>query len=97
MGESFPGLGVRKYATSQGASPSEQGEGERSSGFDHRGNSASSVRVGGQAHSQQKAPGNSTHRPFRAGIAAPPAADSDFDFPGLPREHGIPHQIPGKE
>lgn len=91
------GLGVREYATGQGSTPGGYGEGETSSGSDHRGNFVSSIRVCGQAHSQSEAPGNPTHRPFRAGSAATLAADSDFDFPGLPREHGIPYDIPGKE
>jgi len=97
MGASVPGLGVSTHVTSLGTTPSEQGEGESSSGFDHRGSSGSSIRVSGHARSTRKAPGNSTHRPFRAGITALLAADSDFDFPGLPREHGVPFHILGKE
>ena len=58
--------------------------------FDHRGNSAPSIQSSGPAHSLDKAPRTSTHRLHRAGYTVPPVAGSDFDFPFLPREYGLP-------
>jgi hypothetical protein len=45
------------------------------------GTSAQSSRASGQAHSLNKAPSSSTHRPYRAGHTLSPTADSDSDFP----------------
>ena len=86
--------GVTEFVvTSAGLS----GAGEKSSTLDHHGNSAPSVRPSGPAHSLDKAPRTSTHRLHRAGHTVPPAAGSDFDFPFLPRERGVPFQIFAKE
>lgn len=89
MGERRRGHKVRKYEASQGAPPSEHLS-ESQPGFDRRGNSAPYIRASGLAHSLTKAPGSSTHRLYRAGHTLTPAAVSDFDFPFLPREHGVP-------
>jgi len=80
MGARRQGHRVRKYATSQGAPPSEY-QTVGSAGLDHRRNSASSIRASGQALRMIKVPSNATHRLHRAGHTLPPAADSDFDFP----------------
>ncbi len=88
MGARRPGYEVRKNETSPGAPPSEH-EKVGSAGLDHRGNSATSIRASGKAQSLNKAPGNSTHRLHRAGLTLPPAAASDFEFPFLPKEHGV--------
>ncbi len=64
---------------------------DESARFDHRGNSAPSIRASGQAHSLNKAPRSPTHPLHRAGHTLPPTAGSDFAFPLLPREHGIPY------
>jgi hypothetical protein len=90
MGERRQSHKVRRYDARQGAPPSEQRR-DSSTGFDHRGNFAPSIRGSGQAHSLTKAPCSSTHRLYRAGHTLPPTAVSDFDFPFLPREHGVPY------
>lgn len=65
--------------------------------INHRVNSAPRIRSSGPAHSLNKAPRTSTHRLHRAGYSVPPAAGSDFDFPFLPREQGVPYQNFAKE
>jgi hypothetical protein len=89
MGERRRGHKVRKYEASQGAPPSEQ-QSDLQPGFDRRGNSAPYIRASGWAHNLTKAPSSSTHRLYRAGHTLPPAAVSDFNFPFLPREQGVP-------
>jgi len=96
MGARRPRRRVRRCETSQGAPPSVQ-QGDGSAGLEHRGNFFSCIRTSGQAQSLNKAPGSSTHRLHRAGHTLPPAADSDFDFPFLPLEHGVHHISFAKE
>jgi hypothetical protein len=90
MGERRQSRRVGKYVARQGAPPSEPRR-DASAGFDHRGNFAPSIRGSGQTHSLTKAPSSSTHRLYRAGHTLPATAVSDFDFPFLPREHGVPY------
>ena len=70
---------------------------DKSPRLEHRGNSALFIRSSGPAHSLDKAPRTPTHRLHRAGYTVPPVAGSDFDFPFLPREHGVSHPNIAKE
>jgi hypothetical protein len=79
MEESSQGRMARQDKAGPGTTPSRRR-------FDRRRNSEPSIGASGQARSKHIAPSDATLRPFRAGYTPPPAADSDFDFPGFPPE-----------
>lgn len=78
---------TRKYEVRIGTPPRKQG-------FDHRGNSKPSTNVSSRERSLTKAPSNSTLRSSWTEYTPSPAAASDCDLLGMPREHGV-HQFIG--